>query len=375
MSGHQASADCATAQSMKLIYHCQAEIATINYFVGDLFVMQIKKTKKITIYDLAKLTDVSASAVSAILNGTWKKRRISKTLADRVMKIAKEQGYELNRPASMLRSKKSNVIGMLVPKYDNRYFGSISEQFEEMARERNMLPIITCTRRDPKLELEATRAMLSWQVDWVVATGTTFPDKITELCKQAGVPVINLDLPGKMAPSIISDNYSGAKKLTVNILTRSAVRYGSMEPLFFIGGRKTDHNTAERLRGFIDAHVERGIHVPEKNILVNGYSMKNIDLILENSFNGDNINIPGIFVNSTISLEGVVRWLALHGFNEIKQPPLGCFDWDPLVSLLGNNISMVRQDVQAMLDAVFKIIDTGHVSIETIEIAPILVEK
>jgi DNA-binding LacI/PurR family transcriptional regulator len=33
--------------------------------------------KKITIYDLAELSGVSASAVSAILNGNWKKRRIS----------------------------------------------------------------------------------------------------------------------------------------------------------------------------------------------------------------------------------------------------------------------------------------------------------
>lgn len=60
---------------------------------------------------------------------------------------------------------------MIVPKYDNRYFGSIAEKFEEMARARGLLPIITCTRRQPELELDAARAMLSWQVDWVIATG------------------------------------------------------------------------------------------------------------------------------------------------------------------------------------------------------------
>jgi LacI family fructose operon transcriptional repressor len=39
--------------------------------------------KKITIYDLAELSGVSASAVSAILNGNWKKRRISAKLAEK----------------------------------------------------------------------------------------------------------------------------------------------------------------------------------------------------------------------------------------------------------------------------------------------------
>ena len=79
---------------------------------------------------------------------------------------------------------------MIVPKYDNRYFGSIAEKFEEMARARGLLPIITCTRRQPELEIEAARAMLSWQVDWVIATGATQPDKIAQMCQQAGVPTL-----------------------------------------------------------------------------------------------------------------------------------------------------------------------------------------
>lgn len=114
---------------------------------------------------------------------------------------------------------------MIVPKYDNRYFGSVAESFEEMARERGLLPIITCTRRRPELEIEAVKAMLSWQVDWVVATGATNPDKITELCQQAGVPTVNLDLPGTIAPSVISDNYAGARALTDKILDNSLRRH------------------------------------------------------------------------------------------------------------------------------------------------------
>lgn len=38
---------------------------------------------------------------------------------------------------------------MIIPKYDNRYFGSVAERFEEMARERGLLPIITCTPEAP----------------------------------------------------------------------------------------------------------------------------------------------------------------------------------------------------------------------------------
>ena len=57
--------------------------------------------KKKTIYDLAVLVEASPSAVSSVLNGTWEKRRISKKLAEKVLKIADEQGYRLNTQASL----------------------------------------------------------------------------------------------------------------------------------------------------------------------------------------------------------------------------------------------------------------------------------
>ncbi|HDJ2772277.1 TPA: LacI family DNA-binding transcriptional regulator, partial [Serratia rubidaea] len=200
---------------------------------------EIGKNKKTTIYDLAALSGVSASAVSAILNGSWKKRRISASLAEKVTRIAEEQGYAVNRQASLLRSARSKTIGMIVPKYDNRYFGSIVEKFEEMARERGLFPVITCTRRDPELEAEAAKTMLSWQVDCMIVTGATDPDKIAEICANAGVPALNLDLPGSRAPSVISANFDGARALTRRLLHNNPAN----APLLFIGGRGSDHNT------------------------------------------------------------------------------------------------------------------------------------
>ncbi len=65
-----------------------------------------------------------------------------------------------------------------------------------------------------------------------------------------------------------------------------------------------------------------------------------------------------------------MRWLSQVGSTGSEQPPMGCFDWDPLVYLLGHDIDMVQQDVLAMLDAVFSIIDAGEASQQRIEILP-----
>ncbi|XUY28941.1 LacI family DNA-binding transcriptional regulator [Agrobacterium sp. rho-8.1] len=335
---------------------------------------QRRPPKKTTIYDLAALADTSASAVSAVLNGNWKKRRISSQLAEKITQIAEEQGYALNMQASLLRREKSKIIGMIVPKYDNRYFGSIVETFESMARERGLFPIITCTRRDPELEVEAARTMLSYQVEWLISTGATDPDRISDLCAAAGAHSLNLDLPGKKAPSIISDNFSGARELTRRILANSKRKLGAAKPLLFIGGRGSDHNTAERVRGFRAAHDDIGIPVDDSHILASGYAPEKAENSLRAlAASGDALPI-GMFVNSTISLEGVMRWIKRSGHYKDRMPVIGCFDWDPFAALLGDEIEMVRQDVQGMLDAVFNLIDHGTTTDGLIEIPPIFID-
>ncbi|TBA37968.1 LacI family DNA-binding transcriptional regulator [Rhizobium ruizarguesonis] len=336
---------------------------------------QDRPIKKTTIYDLAELAGTSASAVSAVLNGNWKKRRISSQLAEKITRLAEEQGYAINMQASLLRREKSKIIGMIVPKYDNRYFGSIVETFETMARERGLFPIITCTRRDPELEVEAARTMLSYQVEWLVSTGATDPDRISDICGAAGVGSLNLDLPGTKAPSIISDNFAGARELTRRILVNSERKLGAARPLLFIGGRGSDHNTVERVRGFRAAHADIGVAIDERHILTCGYAPEKADISLQALAMAERELPSGMFVNSTISLEGVMHWIKRSGHYVNHSPVIGCFDWDPFAALLGDQIEMVRQDVQGMLSAVFEVIDHGAKGASLIEIPPIFVDS
>lgn len=315
------------------------------------------RARRTTIYDLAVLVGASPTAVSAVLNGTWKKRRISASLAERITRTAEEQDYALNLQASGLRREKSRLIGMIVPKYDNRYFGSIVERFEAMARERDLFPIITCTMRDPALEIQAAREMISHQVDCLIATGATDPDRISKICEAAGVRSLNLDLPGSRAPSVISDNFGGALALTRRILAASASQRHRGEPIPFIGGRASDHNTSERIRGFRAAHEEAGIIVDETMILATGYAPDRAITALEALATRRGQLPRAIFVNSTIALEGVLHWTRSSGHFGSVAPHVGCFDWDPLAAVLTENIVMVQQDVPAMLEALFRLID------------------
>ncbi|MGH8798135.1 MAG: LacI family DNA-binding transcriptional regulator, partial [Caldimonas sp.] len=174
--------------------------------------------RKSTIYDLARLADVSASTVSAVLSGRWRERRIADATAQRIQALAAQHTFSVNRQASGLRTSRSGLIGMIIPLHDNRFFSGMAQVFEKLARERHLYPIVVSTLRDAALELETVRTLISYRVECLLVAGATDPDAISDVCKSHGVAHVNVDLPGSKAMSVISDNFWGAQQLTQGLI-------------------------------------------------------------------------------------------------------------------------------------------------------------
>ena len=330
--------------------------------------------KNVTIYDIANKAGISASTVGSVMNGSWKSRRISEARANAIKQLADEMGYSVNLQASALRKERSRIIGMIVPMHDNRYFSSISQAFEEQARARGLFPIISSTLRDPTIELEAARLLLNYQVERIVCTGATDPDAIADMCHKRGVQSFNLDLPGSKAPSVISDNYRGAYMLTQAIIEKIRQTIGKKIHLLFIGGRATDHNTSERIKGFTHAINEAGLGADCGNVLACGYAAEKASTALHEYLAGQETLPTGIFVNSTISLEGIMNWFKANDPTLLDRLAFGCFDWDPFAALMLDDIIMIRQDVPAMVAKLYELMDLDIVEqSELIQIPPKIV--
>ena len=87
----------------------------------------IKKTQ-ITIKDIARALDISASTVSRALKNH---PDISQDTKDAVNKYAKEFNYKPNTLALSLRMSKNNTIGVIVPEIVHYFFSSILSRSEE----------------------------------------------------------------------------------------------------------------------------------------------------------------------------------------------------------------------------------------------------
>jgi LacI family fructose operon transcriptional repressor len=317
-------------------------------------------TRKSTIYDLARLADVSASTVSAVLSGNWRERRIADETALRITELARQHAFTVNRQASGLRTSRSGLIGMIIPLHDNRFFSGMAQAFEKLARQRHLYPIVVSTLRDPALELETVRTLISYRVESLVVAGATDPDAISDVCRGHGIAHVNVDLPGHRAMSVISDNFWGAQQLTSALIARSRpLRAARRNHPFFLGGLASDHATRRRIDGFSDVVRSTLGTLDPAQIDACGYEADLAEAAMAALYKRIGGLPRALFVNSTIALEGVVRFLKTLPHAELGKCAFGCYDWDPFASMLAFPLLMVRQDIDALLEQAFTLLDGG----------------
>lgn len=317
-----------------------------------------------SIRDIAGQAGVSISTVSAVLNGTWPKRRINPATAERIMALAAKVGFMPNRQAQALRGDRSGMIGMILPMHDNRFFSTISQAFEEESRARGLFPVIVSALRDPALELDAARHLLSYRIDTLFVVGATAPDPVAELAQGHGVDVLNLDLPGRRAASIISDSFAACRALTEAALDA----HPSPGSAVFLGGRAQDFATSERLRGF-DAALAGRAPVMAVRRVVEGYNPDKAEATIRRIL-AEGALPSVLIVNSTIAFEGVVRALRELPQAVLRGMVIGVFDHDPFAALLNLPLLMVRQRGADLVRRAFAQLDGGALAPGEIELVP-----
>ncbi|MGO4440669.1 LacI family DNA-binding transcriptional regulator [Rhizobium sp. RAF56] len=335
--------------------------------------MTEKEQKKATIYDLSVVSGASASTVAAVLNGTWRKRRISEETAEKIISLAKAHKYTANLQARGLRNSRSGLVGLLVPVYDNRFFSSMAQTFEAQARKRGLLPMVVSGRRDPEEERNTVESLIAYSIDMLFIAGATDPDGVHQVCARAGLPHVNIDLPGKNAPSVISDNKRGAEALTSAIINH-AERMGPLTPedVYLFGGRD-DHASRERVAGF-HAVKEAFFGVTSiGDIQSTGYSPGMTQLAFERFFELHGRLPRCFFINSSINFEGLLRFMGRHDGEAFGDIVVGCFDYDPFGSFLPFPVYMIRPNIAEMLERGFELLEQPVTTPQLVMIEPQLV--
>src|SRR6185369_10900220 len=99
----------------------------------------MKRGTHVTLNDIAKRLKVSRVTVSKALNGH---SDISDETKLKVHKVAAELGYTPNIIARSLSSRRTNMIGVIVPKIAHYFFSSVIEGIYDATFERKYETIL-----------------------------------------------------------------------------------------------------------------------------------------------------------------------------------------------------------------------------------------
>jgi LacI family fructose operon transcriptional repressor len=330
----------------------------------------VRRIRKATIYDIAVAANASPTTVSLVLNDSWQRYRIKKDTATKILGIAERLGYAVNLKARGLRLSRSGLAGMIMPHYRNRFFAGLAEAFEGNARSRGLCPIVVSTHRNPGNEVKVAETLLAQQVEFLFIAGVHRPDPLNALCHAANVRCVNIDLPGPLAPSVVSDNRGGARQLANVMLEKLKARGSDPTDLFFFGGVADDDATRNRVLGFNEALAAHGIVLAAPAFDCCGYPPTNAAQSLAAAYARRGRLPSGLFVNGVTALEGALRFTATLGPGDLQTVVMGSFDWDPFAAHLPFDVTMVRQNVEAMIGEGFRLMDDYEANRNALIVVP-----
>ncbi|MEU5091376.1 LacI family DNA-binding transcriptional regulator [Streptomyces sp. NPDC021356] len=130
-----------------------------------------------TLRGIAERLGLHVSTVSRVLNGPTGEqgRAASGETARRIRELAEELGYRPNPHATSLRTRRSNLIGVLFPRLSEIVVATIYEGVEEEAALRGLSAFVTNTHDDPATQRRRIGMVLERRVDGLII-GDAHPD-------------------------------------------------------------------------------------------------------------------------------------------------------------------------------------------------------
>lgn len=215
-----------------------------------------------TIFDVAEKAGVSISTVSRVLNG---RDRVHVDTAQRVQAAVAELGYRQNALARALVTRRSNMVGLIIPKVNDPFHLEIARGAEDAVSDANLsLLIVSQTRNESeRRNLEPLRRGL---VDAIIAVAVDLDRAELEDLLQRNLPVVLIQRTrGEETPAFVVDNYGGACQLTKHLLGHGYRRFA------YISGSDLTCDSAERLRGLQDTLASRGLGLDPRYIVHGDY--------------------------------------------------------------------------------------------------------
>ena len=158
--------------------------------VPDVPRRRVSKRKEPKIGDVAALARVSIGTVSNVMTS---RRWVHPNLVERVREAMQQLGYVRHAGASQLRSRRTTVIGAIVPDLPDTFCATFVARVEELARASGYRTLVAGSGEDPEEELAQVQALATWRPAGVLLIPTDDQFRGVQFLASAGIPVVAVD--------------------------------------------------------------------------------------------------------------------------------------------------------------------------------------
>jgi LacI family transcriptional regulator len=171
--------------------------------------------------------------------------------------------YRPNLIASSLRSKKTRIIGLIIPEISDLLVSEMAKYLESILAENDYGVIISNSEEDSIKEIDIVSTLSNRMVDGLLVMPTAGCRIDLNELKKAGIPVVFLDrrYPGPVADVVMVDNEKGCFEATEYLLG-----LGHKNIVYISHALKTSTSLL-REKGYRKAMVEKGIKINKDSII------------------------------------------------------------------------------------------------------------
>jgi DNA-binding LacI/PurR family transcriptional regulator len=214
----------------------------------------IKAQKKmVSIKDVAEAAGVSTATVSRVLAD---KPYVRAQVRDHVMAVVKKLNYSPNRVARSLRSRSSNIIGLIVSDIENPFFQQVSRAVEDTANEQGYSVMLCNNDENPNKEETYLKLLRDENVAGVVLSPTPQSTENFAKFSSYNIPMVVIDrrVSNFQVDNILIDNVQSAHTIVSHLIEHGYRRIGAIFGIGSTTGR-------ERREGYVQALKDHNIEL------------------------------------------------------------------------------------------------------------------
>lgn len=220
----------------------------------------------ITIKEIAQKAGVSIATVSRALSNSDKVQPVTRK---KILRIAKELNYNPNIIARNFATKKSNIIGLILPDISDEFFSEIIHSIDKTAFENGYFTMVISSHRNRSLVESINTMMHSGLVGGFILLVPFMSNEIIKALKCDKVPFVIISGHSDIGDYdvITVDNYKASFKAVEFLVSKGYSKIG------FISGPVENNDAFYRLKGFADATKKFKVEVKDHWMLKGNFTL------------------------------------------------------------------------------------------------------